>query len=169
MGIAMADQIISQDYLKQIFDYKDGNLYWKIKTGARSLKGAKAGYFDKSCKYSLIRIKGKSYLTHRLIYLYHHGFLPKILDHIDANKLNNKIENLRPSNLITNGYNAKISKRNKSRIKGVYWHNLMKKWAVQLSIDGKQKKLGYFENLKDAEILVKKMREQHHKEFANHG
>ena len=88
---------------------------------------------------------------------------------VSDNKLNNKIENLRPSNLITNGYNAKISKRNKSRIKGVYWHNLMKKWAVQLSIDGKQKKLGYFENLKDAEILVKKMREQHHKEFANHG
>ena len=84
----MAINILTQDYLKSIFEYKDGNLYWKIKTLNKIPIGSEAGHVD---VYKRIGINGKIYLCHRLIYLFHYGYLPKFVDHIDGNKLNNNI------------------------------------------------------------------------------
>jgi len=66
-----------------------------------------------------------------LIFLYHHGYLPKFVDHIDGNKKNNRIENLREATKSQNAMNQKVSTRNTSGIKGVMWHKRDKKWFVQ--------------------------------------
>ena len=87
----MTKESITQDYVKQLFEYRDGELYWKVKYSQRVKIGAKAGALDGD-EYFRISINGKRYLNHRLIFLMHHGYLPEYLDHIDGNPSNNKIE-----------------------------------------------------------------------------
>jgi hypothetical protein len=60
--------------------------------------------------------------------MYHYGKLPKLLDHIDRNRLNNKIENLRPASYTLNALNRNLAKNNKSGVKGV--SNYKNKWRV---------------------------------------
>lgn len=85
--------MITQEELKYRFQYQDGNLIYKYAVGKRPI-GAIAGY-KKPDGYWRIYIKGKGYYLHRVIWFYFHGVWPKELDHIDRNKSNNKLENLR--------------------------------------------------------------------------
>ncbi len=163
-------QEITQDYLKELFDYRDGSLYWK-KTRAfgKVKKHQKAGTLDVKSNCESINILYKMYLTHRLIYMYHHGYMPKMVDHIDGNRLNNRIENLRAANKVQNGYNSKKYKTNTSGFKGVSWCNTYNKWVSYCNVDGKRKNLGYSISIEDAIQKVKQFREKHHGEFVNHG
>jgi len=163
----MADQIISQKYLHEIFDYKDGELYWKKRTSIRITIGKKVGCLSKDGRI-YTRINKKLIAIHRVIFAWHHGYFPKIVDHIDKNPLNNKIENLRKATISQNACNSKLMSNNKSGIKGVCWHKAAKKWHATVVV-GKFKISGFFEKLSDAEIYIKKMREIHHGEFASHG
>lgn len=76
--------IITQKEIQKIFDYQDGKLYWKIRPHHSHIKiGNHAGYEHQS-GYRRIKINNILYLEHRLIYLYHYGYIPKMLDHIDG-------------------------------------------------------------------------------------
>ena len=164
----MADQIITQEYLREIFDYKDGELYWKKRISIRITVGKKAGSFDKRDRI-FVRINKKLIALHRVIFAYHFGFFPKLIDHIDQNPLNNRIENLRPATVSQNACNSKIPSNNTSGIKGVYWHKKAKKWHARLKFEKKLVAHKLFDKLKDAEVYIKKMREIYHGEFASHG
>ncbi len=164
----MTKEIITQDYVKQLFEYRDGELYWKVKYSQRVKIGAKAGALDGD-EYFRISINGKRYLNHRLIFLMHHGYLPEYLDHIDGNPSNNKIENLRAATLTQNQHNRKLGKDNTSGVKGVCWHKIKKKWQVQLRINNKVKHFGYFKNLELADLVAQEARNKYHGAFANHG
>ena len=85
---------LTQDLVRALFNYRDGNLYWKISKSYRIKIGNLAGRINKQ-GYRSVGINNKEYRYHRLIYLYHYGYLPKFIDHIDGNKLNNNIDNLR--------------------------------------------------------------------------
>jgi hypothetical protein len=137
---------------KERFIYKDGNLYWA--NGPK--KNKKAGYINKN-GYSTIRItyapkKHKLFLLHRVVFALHHNYLPSLVDHIDQNPSNNKIENLRHANKTINSINTGLSVKNKSGVKGVCFNK--GKWDVFVHIkeEGKRKKLnlGRFKNLEDA-------------------
>ena len=65
--------------------------------------------------------------------------------------------------------NNKIRKDNTSGIKGVSWHKRVKKWVALCQTNGKQKHLGSFDTIEEAEKVVKEFREKQHKEFTNHG
>lgn len=140
-------RILNQDLLKEFFDYRDGELYWKESGCGRKI-GNPAGRVRKD-GYRGIRINDKLYYAHRLIFLYHHGYLPKYLDHIDGDPLNNSINNLREATKQQNSRNQKKikslnGKPTSSIYKGVWWSIRNKKWEVQISINGKRKFLGYF-------------------------
>lgn len=135
---------ITQELLRSLFDYRDGELYWKKRNGN------KAGNLND--KYYRIGINGKNHSTHRLIFLYHHGFLPDFLDHIDGDKQNNKIENLRPASRAQNGMNRESYKNSSSKYKGVYWRKDNNKWQAHIRINNKPKYLGYFTVEEDAAI-----------------
>jgi hypothetical protein len=115
------------DYIHEHLTYhEDGFLMWKKRpAGTTKIKiGQIAGSRRKSVNSnsdirSVIRHKGRAYLVHRLIFLYHHKYLPELIDHIDNNLENNRIENLRPATKSQNAMNSKIDKRNKSGIKGL--------------------------------------------------
>ena len=109
--------VITQEQVFDLFHYVDGVLYWKKRRG-RAKKGGRVGNINANGRL-LTSLKGKRLYVHRVIFMYHHGYLPKYLDHIDGNPLNNKIENLRECTIIQNGYNRKINKNNATGIKGV--------------------------------------------------
>jgi len=161
--------MITQDKLHTLFSYIDGVLIRKVCRSDHKKIGNFVGSLDKH-GYLQVTIDKKSYRVHRLIYLMHFGQLPEFLDHIDNNKLNNKIDNLRPATKIQNAHNQTLSKNNTSGIKGVYWEKERNKWRAQIRIkDSKVKFFGRFEDIELAKIAVMNARKEHHGEFANHG
>ena len=79
-----------------------------------------------------------------------------LIDHIDINSFDNRIENLRVVNKSQNIRNQKKRKNCSSKYKGVCWHNSANKWQVKISIDGKAKHLGLFNNEEEAGEAYKK-------------
>jgi len=163
----MANEILSQDNLHEIFEYRAGELYWKTKIGKKIKIGQKAGHFG-NLGYFRVSVNKKRYLVHRLIFLMHHGYLPKIIDHIDGNPANNCIKNLRETTNSENLYNSKIRKNNLANVKGVYWHKPTKKWTVRLSVNGKSTYFGLFDDIKLAENVAVEARNKYHGIYARH-
>jgi hypothetical protein len=122
--------------------YDEGSLYWRD-------SGEKAGWVDE-VGYNHIRLEGKLYLEHRLIYLLHHCTLPPLIDHIDRNPLNNRLENLRGADKKVNAINSGLPANNKSGVKGVSWHKAGQKWTAQIKNDGVKIHLGSYDKLQDA-------------------
>jgi hypothetical protein len=159
---------ITQELVNELFEYKDGQLFWKKTTSKRSIAGNLAGYLTKR-GYWRVSINYKHYYTHRIVFLMFHGHLPKLLDHIDGNPLNNKIENLRAATSAENVRNSKLRNTNKSGIKGVCWDKQHKKWSVTIMVSGKNYRIGRFKDLELAQLAIEEARNKYHKEFANHG
>lgn len=159
----------TQEMVQSLFDYKEGYLYWKVSTTNSIKVGDVAGKSVNDSGYNIVGIAGKTYRLHRIIFLYHNGYLPKIVDHIDGNRSNNKIENLRSANDFQNSRNARLSKRNTSGIKGVCWARHVNKWLVQVRQGGSKKYLGLYDDLELAELVAIEARNLFHKEYANHG
>ena len=141
---------LTQNLLRELVDYKDGELYWKVAKGRRVKIGDRTGTIQRD-GYRATMVNGKLYRTHRLIFLYHHGYLPKFLDHIDGNPANNNITNLRAATFSQNQRNRKKGKFYKGKptssiYKGVTWDKGAKKWMVQIMINDKNKYCGYFDS-----------------------
>tara|TARA_R110000868_G_C10592688_1_gene739741 strand:- start:60 stop:542 length:483 start_codon:yes stop_codon:yes gene_type:complete len=108
----------TQGRLHELFDYKDGQLLNKTKRRSQIKVGAPAGHMTLR-GYVNIRVDGKMYKAHRLIYVYHHGVMPAMLDHIDCDRTNNRIENLRPCTKAENGMN-RAGSYSKTGLRNVY-------------------------------------------------
>ena len=158
---------ITQELLHELFEYRNGELYWKIHRGAVKA-GTIAGHIDNT-GYKRISINKKLYRNHRLIFLMYIGKLPKIIDHINGNKLDNRIENLREATHSENLWNQKLARHNTSGAKGVAWHTRDEKWYCSIKIGGKQIYLGYYSDFEEAKKVVEKARNKYHGEFANNG
>jgi len=158
----------SQEELHRLFEYRKGNLYWKIEKTRRVKIGDKAGYAD-SNGYLCLSINSVRYRMHRIIWAYHYGAILGNLqiDHIDGNKLNNIIENLRLATHSQNNSNNKRARRDsKSNILGVYWHKAANKWTSQINSNKKKIHLGLFANQEDAIAARKAAELQYFAEFA---
>lgn len=137
-------KIPSQAYLKSLFEYRDGVLYWKVKHSRKINAGQRAGSIRKD-GYARIKIDGIGFFTHRLIYQLVHGDLEQsdVIDHWDGDRSNNKISNLRPCDQKSNIRKQKQSKD----FPGICWHKVSSKWqAYYQDITGKPKTLGYYHN-----------------------
>ncbi len=116
--------MLTVEYLRKVLDYDPltGVFKWKITrgTGAYARKDKIAGYARSKGSYWQLRLCGKHYYAHRLAWLYIYGEWPKQdLDHIDRNKQNNAIGNLREATATQNGANAKVRKDSRLGIQGV--------------------------------------------------
>lgn len=145
---------ITQEKVKEWFEYKNGKLFWKINKIGHHLIGKRAGGIRLD-GYIQIGVKGEDYLEHRLIWFYHFGYFPKQLDHINRIRDDNRIENLRESTQSQNVGNSRKprtmnGKRCSSKYKGVSWDKQHKKWASYIMIKRKKIHLGLFNSEKKA-------------------
>ena len=133
--------VITADRLRELLDYNPdtGLFHWRITKSNRVRVGDEAGYYRKD-GYCCIRIEGRLYLGQRLAWLYVYGEWPsKNIDHIDQNKSNNRIDNLRNASQTINNYNTRLRKDNASGYQGVTKSG--NRWIAQVHqrIDGVRK------------------------------
>lgn len=130
------------------FIYKEGKLYFRYTIHSKQKEGETIT--RKSGGYLTTTINYKGYLVHRLIFLMHHKYLPSMIDHIDRDKLNNKIENLRPADKELNSWNRGLQSNNTSGFRGISWNKNANKWHAYIKIKGKRKHLGLFNTIEEA-------------------
>ncbi len=151
------------------YNQNTGEMRWKKPTSTKSR--IKVGDIAGSVSmhgYRTVKIKQKPYLIHRIAWMMVHKTLPPFLDHINHNRLDNRLCNLRPATVKENGRNRSINKNNTSGCTGVYWFAARKKWKVSIKVNGKNKSLGHFKILKDA-IAARKAAETEYGYHPNHG
>jgi len=155
---------LTQSYLKECLTYdpetgiftwnerplshfKNSNVY---KTWNTRFSGKNAGTI-KGNGYLAIRINSKVCKAHRLAFLYTEGYFPENqVDHMDRDRANNKLSNLREVSQMCNMQNCMLAKNNTSGVTGVTWGKDTNKWHARIKINSKQKYLGYFDNFDDA-------------------
>ena len=99
------------DYLHEVYYYEDGCLYYKKRVANRIKVGDKVGGVGMHGYYN-VSIKGRRYKLHRIVYYFHHGVMPdEEIDHIDRDKSNNRIENLRVVTRSENISNNPVAER----------------------------------------------------------
>jgi len=160
--------MVTQDRVKELLNYHPdtGKLTWRVNKGP-AYAGSVAGYIANG--YVRIRIDGKGYLAHRLVWLYTYGQMPKEhLDHINHNRADNRLSNLREVTQAENNRNLSKSKRNTSGITGVSFHKLTGLWVAQIQVNSKQIKLGAFGTIEEA-AEARKLADIQYNFHENHG
>lgn len=160
--------MITQDILKDFFTYENGFLFWKVKR-SRVKIGDKAGIITthNNETYTKVGLLGKYYRASRLIFLFHKGYLPVEVDHIDRNSLNDKIENLREADRSNNCKNRKSRINSSSQYLGVSWSKDRKKWIACIHYNDISKNLGGYIKESDAALIYNRYAVKYHGEFAN--
>lgn len=140
------------------YDQETGDFRWNSRTAdsgnnrrwnARNA-GRRAGS-KSSDGYVQISIGGKNMRAHRLAWFIAYGQWPAgQIDHIDGNRLNNKINNLRAATSQQNNRNKRSRSDNASGYRGVSWDRCNKKWQAYIGVGNKNKSLGKFDRPEDA-------------------
>ena len=132
-----------------IFNLETGVVTNRIRTAQRTMVGEEAGCL-RSNGYRRICINGRHLYTSRIIWFFVKGEWPINIDHINHDRSDNRLINLRS---VTNAENHRnMSKRsdNTSGVAGVHWDKKASKWQAQIMVNGKRTHLGYFSDLADA-------------------
>lgn len=120
--------------------------------------------------YLRTQVAGKPVLCHRLAWLMHYGSWPQgEIDHINGDRQDNRISNLRVCTHQQNNHNQPLRKTNTSGVKGVYWHAKQRKWRGQVCLNYKMHLTQGFDEIANAESAVIELRNKLHGDFANHG
>lgn len=163
--------MINQKTLKKylVYEEKTGQFKWRVRMSDKVKVGDIAGCVDSREGYRLIRILGTLYRASRLAWLYKYGVVPKLdIDHINHNRSDDRIENLREVSRSVNMRNGTRRSDNKSGTTGVSWSKSKDKWRAVIMVDKKYKHIGYFLTKSEAISARKKLEplNQYHK---NHG
>lgn len=160
--------ILHSELLSQLnYDKSTGVFTWK-KVHAGVSFGRNAG--SNRGGYIVICINRKKYYAHRLAWFYVNGVWPNdIIDHIDLNKSNNSISNLRECTPSQNNANALARRGNSSGLKGVTWVKKDQKWAAQIVVNRKTIFLGGYDCKDKALEAYRKAAIKYYGEFANFG
>ena len=145
---------LSQTELKSLLLYNslNGEFTWsKCKNKNQVKIGDRAGHVSKAHGYETIKINGKDYRSHRLVFLYVNGAMPAgEVDHVNQNRSDNRLENLRIVTTQDNLKNKSMMKNNSSGFNGVNWNKNYNKFEVRISVNKKSVFIGRFKCLIDA-------------------
>lgn len=145
------NELPSAELVRKMFDYDpDTGLFtWKkypyvSHTNAGKIVGNKTQH-----GYRRVGISGRYYFSHRLIWVHHHGSDPNgIIDHINGDRSDNRISNLRAVDYTLNSINQKMQSNNKSGFKNVHLEH--GKWTARIKFKGVIHSLGYFQSAAEA-------------------
>ena len=150
---------ITAEYLKTVLDYdrESGVFLWKVERnshGGKILPGMVAGHPAKT-GYVIVGLDGRIHRAHRLAWLYVYGVLPAtMLDHLDGNRSNNAISNLREIDVARNAQNTHKAHRDSlSGFLGVETHRQTKGFVARICVGGKRKYLGLFPTPEEAHAV----------------
>jgi hypothetical protein len=159
---------VTAELLKKLVNYDElsGEMYWlnrpvemfKTKSAYlgwnKRMVGKKAITTDGK-GYLVVSIFCKRYLVHRLIWLYVYGKFPKIIDHINGIRTDNRLINLQEVTSQQNHMNQKRSSKNTSGVTGVYLHKKRNLWCAQMKFNGNTYHIGSSKNFNDAVSMRK--------------
>lgn len=147
------------------YEASTGELFWvKAAKNKRHLIGKRAGTIERN-GYWHVRIDGVSYSQHRLIWLMFTDAWPKmVIDHIDGNKLNNRIENLRDVDQWTNSVNKHRPRIDSTSGAVGVEQRPNGRWGAYISCRGKKFSLGTHDSIEMASAAYSAAKEVHHKE-----
>lgn len=170
----MARELPNIDILRSLvsFNPETGELHWKPR-GEKSWDPQNAG------KRAFKRIRSEGYFSgtllgypidaHRVAWAVFHGAWAKNqIDHINGDKLDNRIINLREVSVKENHRNMPAPSTNTSGCVGVYWHKNKRRWNASIKVDGKLIHIGNYLEKVDA-IHARKQAEVQYGFHANHG
>ena len=135
-----------------VFEYDpEGFIIWIDPPSLAVAPGTKVTYVS-SGGYRQVKYKGVTYTVSRIIWEIHHGPIPDGLeiDHIDRDRTNDKIDNLRLATRAENLANKGDYSNNTSGYKGVNFNKTVGKWQARANTSGKRISLGYFETIEEA-------------------
>ena len=178
-GPAEAKPVPSATYLRECFRYEDGELFWIARPSKHfrclrdecAFNGTWAGKRASSPMkngYRLTGVNGKKYLEHRLIYEMMIGSLRQdaSIDHIDHDRSNNRITNLRQCSHAENSANQP-GRRDGSTPKHVYFSKNENKWKVQIRAGGEVHFFGTFASMEEAARVAEAARSRLHGSYGD--
>lgn len=137
--------MITQELVKEWLEYRDGGLYW-LKNRGRATVGKRFGADD---RYRVGNFFGVRIKEHRLIWFYHNGYWPNMLDHKNRLKKVNEITNLRETTTFLNAQNVNSDKHTSNQT-GVGYHKSSGKWRARSWIKDKRIEIGRFDTEDEA-------------------
>ena len=155
-----------EEALQHFLEYREGKLFWKNKLSHKTVVGREAGWFNKTIGYRQVQVNNKIYFSHRVIFFLCHRYFPKLIDHINRDKNDNRIDNLREANHYINSCNSSIPSHNTSGHKGVSFYKSRNCWEAYVIKDQVKKSLGYFLTLEEAVVVSNNARKEYHGQYA---
>jgi hypothetical protein len=150
--VSFVGKKFTKELVNQYISYDiETGVFTRIKTSGWKKAGDSVGVI--SGKYLQINVCGKRYRGHQLAWFLTYGYIPKTIDHINGNGLDNRLCNLREVTQQQNCQNQRVPpNHNTSGFMGVSYYKAGNKYSAYINIDGKKKHLGYFN---DPEIAHK--------------
>lgn len=150
------------------YDENTGNFLWIDNFSRKSKQGKVAGGVT-SHGYWRIQLPIGRFYAHRMAWIVCNGDIPKgyEIDHINGNKKDNRISNLR---LVTRGQNVMnvgVKNNNTSGVKDVVWDSSRERWRVQITANGKHYYGGRFSSIKQAKEERNRLIKMVHGKFLN--
>jgi hypothetical protein len=141
--------------LSELLAYENGNLFWKHRENAmprwNTRYAGKQAFTADRQGYKTGSIHNRVYQAHRVIWAMHHGRWPQgQIDHINGDRSDNRIENLREVDAFLNSQNAKRRADNTSGTAGVTFFKGRNQWTARICVNGRKHHLGYFPSAEDA-------------------
>jgi hypothetical protein len=166
--------MITQARLKNLLHYspETGVFTWKVNRGNNPCANKPAGCVLRKRngkQYVSISVDNVDYKAHRLAFLYMNGSFPVAeVDHDNGNGTDNSWGNLHDVSMQNNQKNRRLHANNKSGVSGVHYDKAVKKWRVQIGLNGKRKFVGDFVSKEDA-IVARRKAERTYGYHENHG
>jgi hypothetical protein len=153
---------ISHSFITRVLRYEPetGDFYWRECRGPNAQVGYLAGRKPGNHGYKSIRLINYSYLSHRLAWFYYYKKWPLyFIDHINRDRSDNRIDNLRDVSNSVNAHNSVTRKDNSTGVRGVYYNSINNNWRAIINIKGKTIDLGSYTSFVEAVHARKKAEE----------
>jgi hypothetical protein len=144
--------------VRDIFEYdpSTGVLKRKISTSSNAKAGCVAGW-ENSDGYLNVKIDRRTYKVHQIVWLHSYGIWPSgVIDHINRDKKDNRLQNLRDTTVQVNNINKDVRKDSKTGVPNVTWRERDKRYYVACKRDGKQNYGGSFKTFAEAKLFAEK-------------